>query len=186
MKNLGTVTLVTDRLILRRFELKDAPFMFKNWASDEEVTRFLTWQKHENIGVTEWVINSWIENYTDEKYYQWAIVLKEIDQPIGSISVVRINESIGEYEVGYCMGKPWWGKGIMAEALIEVKRFLFDEVGAKRIKAVHDVNNPNSGRVMVKAGFTYCERLHKAAQNNQGVVDIDVYIIKNGSVASPV
>ena len=186
MKNLGTVTLVTDRLILRRFELKDAPFMFKNWASDEEVTRFLTWQKHENIGVTEWVINSWIENYTDEKYYQWAIVLKEIDQPIGSISVVRINESIGEYEVGYCMGKPWWGKGIMAEALIEVKRFLFDEVGVKTIKAVHDVNNPNSGRVMVKAGFTYCERLHKTAQNNQGVVDIDVYIIKKGSVASPV
>ena len=74
----------------------------------------------------------------------------------------------------------------MAEALIEVKRFLFDEVGAKRIKAVHDVNNPNSGRVMVKAGFAYYERLHKAAQNNQGVVDLNVYIIKKGSVASPV
>ena len=52
MKRCGTQRLETDRLVLRRFERADADAMYRNWASDPEVTKYLTWPAHENIGVT--------------------------------------------------------------------------------------------------------------------------------------
>ena len=85
----GTQTIETPRLILRRAIREDAEPMFRNWASDPEVTKFLTWPAHSSIAVSEMVIGSWLQEYEKENYYQWMIVLKELDEPIGSISVVR-------------------------------------------------------------------------------------------------
>ena len=65
--------------------LEDADAMFKNWANDEEVTKYLTWSPHGTEDVTKEILKQWVDSYKDEKYYQWAIVLKEIDEPIGSI-----------------------------------------------------------------------------------------------------
>lgn len=56
MKHQGTVTLETERLILRRFAVTDAEAMFRNWASSEEVARYLTWEPHENPAVTEAIL----------------------------------------------------------------------------------------------------------------------------------
>ena len=50
------------------------------------------------------VIGSWLQEYEKESYYQWMIVLKELDEPIGSISVVRQNDRVEEAEIGYCIG----------------------------------------------------------------------------------
>jgi len=63
MNHKGTVTLETERLILRRFTIEDASSMFKNWASEDEVTEYLTWPTHTDISVSESVINSWIPLY---------------------------------------------------------------------------------------------------------------------------
>jgi RimJ/RimL family protein N-acetyltransferase len=78
--------------------------MFRNWASDPEVTKFLTWPVHGCIAVSETVIGSWIQEYEQDSYYQWMIVLKELGQPIGSISVVRQSDRVKEAEIGYCIG----------------------------------------------------------------------------------
>ena len=88
MKHCGTQTIETERLILRQFKSEDADAMFKNWANDEEVTKYLTWSPHGTVDVTKEILKQWVDSYKDEKYYQWAIVLKEIDEPIGSISAV--------------------------------------------------------------------------------------------------
>ena len=77
MKHLGTQTLETERLILRRFTPEDAEAMFRNWASDSEVTKYLTWPAHASVDVSRDVLNSWIENYAKPDYYNWTIVLKE-------------------------------------------------------------------------------------------------------------
>ena len=53
MRHTGTITLETPRLILRRFAAGDAAAMYRNWASDPEVTRFLTWPPHESLAVSE-------------------------------------------------------------------------------------------------------------------------------------
>ena len=90
----GTQTIETQRLLLRRAIYADAEPMFRNWASDPEVTKFLTWPTHSSIAVCEMVIGSWLQEYEKENYYQWMIELKEIGQPIGSISVVRQNDRV--------------------------------------------------------------------------------------------
>ena len=171
MDHKGTILLETDRLILRRFVMEDSEAMYHNWASEDEVTKFLTWPTHPDVEVTKDVISSWIANYNKADFYNWAIELKEIGEVIGSIAVVHIKDNIAGAELGYCMGTKWWGSGIMPEAGKEVVRFLFEEVGFNRISAAHDKNNPKSGRVMQKIGMTYEGTLRKAGFCNQGVID---------------
>lgn len=180
MKHLGTQTLETNRLILRKFTLDDAPAMHANWASDPEVTRFLTWPVHASADVSRMVLESWVKAYDDPTYYQWAIELKEIREPIGSISVVGQNEQIDMLHIGYCIGKKWWHRGIMTEALQTVMDFLFDEVGANRIESRHDPRNPHSGEVMKKCGMKYEGTLRSSDWSNQGVCDMCWYaLLKN-------
>ena len=173
----GTQTIETSRLILRRAIREDAEPMFRNWASDPEVTKFLTWPAHSNIAVSEMVIGSWLQEYEKDSYYQWMIVLKELGEPIGSISVVRQNDRVEEAEIGYCIGSRWWHRGIVSEALTAVMRYLFEEVGMNRVAARHDPNNPNSGRVMRKCGMIYEGTARSADRNNQGVCDAAHYAI---------
>ena len=66
--------------------------MYKNWASDPEVTKFLTWPTHPSVEVSRKINASWVASYEKPDYYQWAIVPKELGEPIGSISVVSMIE----------------------------------------------------------------------------------------------
>lgn len=171
----GTQTIETSRLILRRAVREDAEPMFRNWASDPEVTKYLTWPAHSNITVSETVLKSWLQEYEKGSYYQWMIVLKELGEPIGSISVVNQRDDIAEAEIGYCIGKRWWHQGIVSEALTAVMDYLFDEVGMNRIEAKHDVNNPHSGGVMKKCGMRYEGISRQSDRNNQGICDLVTY-----------
>ena len=105
MKHLGTKYLETDRLILRKNVIEDAKMMFENWASDSEVTKYLTWPTHTSVDITKMILNSWIEEYSKDNFYQWGIVLKETNELIGSISVVNINEEANSIEIGYCISR---------------------------------------------------------------------------------
>lgn len=178
MTHKGTVVLQTDRLILRRFTLGDAQNMFDNWASNSNVTKFLTWAAHDSVETTKLIISDWINKYEEADFYQWAIEVKELGEPIGSISVVRINEKVNEVEIGYCIGEKWWNKGYTSEAFKRIIEFLFKEVKAKRICAKHDTDNPNSGRVMLKCGLEHEGILRKAGSNvTNPVCDLAVYSI---------
>lgn len=171
MEHKGTKRIETKRLILRPFCEEDAEPMFRNWASDPEVTKFLTWPVHADLEVSRQVIQSWVEGNAVPQNYQWAIEWKEIHEPIGSISAVKIDDATQSVTIGYCIGKKWWGQGITPEALQAVIAFFFDEVGANCVNSCHDPRNPNSGRVMKKCGMT-CEGVRRAVGiNNQGVCD---------------
>ena len=171
MEHKGTKRLETDRLILRRYTTADAEPMYANWASDPEVSKYLTWPPHSSVEVTKSLVTDWITRYENPDYYNWVIELKEIGEVVGNISVVQVKERAEAVEIGYCMGQAWWGRGIMPEALTEVMRYLFDEVGINRVGACHDSNNPKSGRVMQKAGMKYEGTLRGAGWNNQGIMD---------------
>ncbi len=178
MKNSGTQRIETDRLILRRYVIEDADAMYKNWASDSEVTKFLTWQPHSSIEVSRGIIENWLKEYSDEKYYQWAIVLKDNgNEPIGDISVGQMNEDISMVHIGYCLGRAWWRRGIMSEALKAVMDFMFDSVEVNRVESRHDPMNPNSGKVMQKCGMKYEGTLRSADRNNQGICDACYYAL---------
>ena len=175
MNKTGTQRIETHRLVLRPFTIDDADDMFSNWASDPEVTRFLTWPPHSSADVTRLVLGSWVSRYGDGGYFQWAIEWKETGTVIGSIAVVKLEEAIESAEIGYCLGRKFWGRGIMPEALRAVMDFLFDTVGLNRITAGHDVNNPKSGRVMEKAGMRKEGILRASGINNQGIRDVAVW-----------
>ena len=174
----GTKTIETERLILRPFVMEDADAVFRNWASDDEVTKHLTWPTHGSVEVSRAVLSDWTSHYGEPDFYQWAIVLKENGpEPIGSIAVVDINLKVDGAAMGYCMSRAHWRKGIMAEALRGVIAFLFDEVGFNRIEADHDPNNPASGRVMEKAGMRHEGVMRQAGRSNQGIIDVSRWAI---------
>ena len=175
MNQVGTQTIETERLILRKARPEDAQLMFDNWASDDQVTKFMTWPTYNSVDESKGRIAYLQGEYANEKFYEWFIELKEIGQPIGSIGAVHVREDVQLAHIGYCIGSQWWGQGIMPEALAAVMKFFFEQVGVNRVEACHDVNNPNSGKVMRKCGMTYEGTLRKSGWNNQGVNDRAFY-----------
>lgn len=178
MKHCGTQTLETERLILRRFTVRDADAMYTNWASDPEVTRYLTWPAHAGVETSRAVLADWTAAYAQESCYQWAIVLKDrADEPVGSIGAVDVSDDIAAVQIGYCLGRRWWHQGIMSEALGAVMDFFFDAVGCNRVAGRHDPRNPHSGMVMQKCGMKYEGTQRSADRNNQGICDTSWYAL---------
>lgn len=150
----GTVTLETERLILRRFAPEDAQPMFDNWASDAQVAEYMTWAPHENIGITQALIQEWIAAYDRPENYNWVLVRKSDGMQIGNISVVHQCAETACAALGWCLSRALWGQGYMPEAAEAVLQYLFETVGFRRIEATHNAENPKSGRVMQKIGMT--------------------------------
>ena len=111
MRHLGTQTIETERLILRKARPEDARALFDNWASDERVTEFMTWQPYAKPEEAEWRISYLLSQYANDNFYEWHIELKEIGQPIGSIGAVHVDDNVRLAHIGYCMGCRWWGQG---------------------------------------------------------------------------
>lgn len=183
MRNLGSIELETKRLFLRRFVVEDAKAMFENWASDSENVRYVTWDPHPNPQVTQASIERWLLHYQEENTYKWAICKKEDPkQVIGDISVVSQDPQKEICEVGYILGKNFWGQGIMTEALKAVLHFLLLEVGFKEVKAKYVSLNPASGRVMEKAGMHYLTTLPNAVARKGYIGDQITYTIHSSNL----
>ena len=155
MHRQGTVTLETERLILRRFSVSDADEMYQNWASSEEVAKYLTWAPHANAEETAGLLKLWVADYEKPDCYNWVLELKSEGIVIGNISVMHIYEETKCAALGWCLGTQWWGRGYMPEAGKAVLRYLFETVGMNRVCANHDAENQKSGRVMQKIGMQY-------------------------------
>ena len=177
MKHIGTKRYETERLILRPFTEDDAEKVFYGWASDDEVTKYLTWPTHKNVEASRGYIDYCLHLYDDPSQYQWGIEVKATHELIGNISVVRSSDDLESAELGWVLGRKYWGCGYMPEAASKVLEVLFDEVGMNCVYAEYDVNNPKSGRVMQKIGMKFEGVLRQAGRNNQGIVDCARYSI---------
>ncbi len=166
MNHQGSVFLHTGRLLLRPYRYGDEVQMYRNWASDEEVCRHLTWAPHSSLEMTRQVVADWTASAINDRFYHWGITLEE--ELIGDIAVVNWHEKHREAEIGYCLGKAWWGRGIMPEALTSVIHYLFDTVGFHRVTLSHGADNPASGRVMQKAGLQYEGTQRQAVPRRDG------------------
>jgi len=168
MKHIGTIQLETEHLILRRFTMQDDAAMFAHWANDPEVTRYLMWKPHGVIEETRRILGEWVPSYEKPDHYHWAMEIKETGTLIGSIAAVIVKDEIEMVHIGYCIGKAWWRKGYTSEALTRLVQFFFEDVGVNRVESRHDPRNPNSGKVMKKAGLRYEGTMREADWNNQG------------------
>ena len=178
LKHTGTKTIETQRIILRQFKEEDALDMFNNWASDDEVTRYLTWPTHSDIEVSKTILKMWIDEYSSQENYNWAIEIKGNGSVVGAIGLMNIDNDIENCEIGYCISGDLWNKGIMTEAFSAVINFAFKEVGFERITGRHHVDNVASGQVMEKCGLKYEGTLRKIHKINTGsLVDCKYYSI---------
>ena len=146
--------LETKRLILREWEESDAEELFK-YASDPQVGPIAGWPVHTSVQNSKEVIK-----YILSKPNTFAVVLKETGKPVGSVGLMIGKESnIGlpddEGEIGYWIGVPYWGQGLIPEAVNELIRYAFEDVKLKKLWCGHFDGNHNSQRVQEKCGFKY-------------------------------
>lgn len=177
MNHTGTITLTTERLILRRFTADDVEDVYNNWTSDSEISKYMRWQHHKSIQETEEKISDWLTRYENKNFYQWAITFRDIDEPIGAIGLFVINESDMSGDFGYSIGKKYWNMGAASEALREVLKFAFEVVGFNRIESYHSINNLASGKVMQKAGMKLEGLARQKYKSNIGFEDSYMYSI---------
>ncbi|MBQ8142239.1 MAG: GNAT family N-acetyltransferase [Bacilli bacterium] len=164
----------TDRLLLRKLKKEDAEPMFKNWASDEEVTKYMTWISHENIEVTKKIIGLWSEEENDPRTIRFMITLKDSGEPIGAIDVVKYID--GNPEIGYCLSRKYWNQGLMTEVCKAFTKYLFAK-GFQKIYITAIDENIGSNRVVEKCGFvfTHKERLEHQSSFKHNPVTIHCY-----------
>ncbi|KXT63049.1 GNAT family N-acetyltransferase [Streptococcus sp. DD04] len=176
MKKIGTQSIETKRLLLRPFVESDYQAMYDNWASRPDNLLDVTWDAYESPDMAKQSIACWGENYQNLDFYKWAICLKENPyHVIGDISVVDLDETVNAGEVGYILGKDYWGQGLMTEALKVVLNYLLLEAGFNRVRADFVTANPASGRVMAKAGMSYEGTFRQAVFHKGEVKDFSVY-----------
>ena len=148
--------LKSDRLLLRKFKLDDAQEMFDNWASDIEVTKYVSWSTHQSVETTKAIIQGWVEEYkNNSKTFRYAIALKSSGSLIGAIDVVNFHDNAPE--IGYCLSRKYWNNGYMTEACKTLIKYLFD-IGYKKIIVRAAEKNIASVRVIEKCGFTFIKK----------------------------
>jgi len=155
-------TLQTQRLILRPFTLADAP-QVQRLAGDRAVAATTATIPHPyGDGVAEAWIGRHSENFQKGGNIDFAIELREEHTLVGAIGLMAISPEHSRAEMGYWIGKPWWGGGYATEAAGATLTYAFDTLGLNRVFAVHFHGNPASGRVMRKIGMRHegCLRQH--------------------------
>lgn len=154
--HLGTRELETDRLYLRPVGVQHAAEAFTNWLSDPQVTRFITFPTYTSVAEAEQRFASFAKSYANPDFYFWGIFSKENNALMGTISISIRSDSFLDIGVpGYCLGRKFWDKGYATEAMHEVLRFAFCEIGLKLLQICHVTANSASANVIRKTGFTF-------------------------------
>jgi len=153
------VRIETERLVLRCFELSDIGAMYHNWASDPEVVRFMCYDVCESLDDTRRHVDQWLEYFNGlpdgSSWYLFSIELKSSGELIGTIDFYENDREARAAEIGYQIGRAWWGNGYATEALRALIDYCFESVGLKRLWADHNSKNTASGKVLLKAGMLY-------------------------------
>jgi ribosomal-protein-alanine N-acetyltransferase len=149
-----TPQLETDRLILRKLVMEDAQAMFE-YASEDEVTQYLIWDAHKTIEDSRGFIQHTLGRYERDEAGSWGIVLRETGKLIGTVGFLWCDVKNSRAEIGYVIGRSFWGQGIVPEAVKRLLQFSFAEMNLNRIECCHFLPNEKSGRVMQKVGMSF-------------------------------
>lgn len=144
----------TERLILRLWEEKDAQELY-SYAKDDRVGPIAGWPVHTSMENSRDIIKNVLSN---EGTY--AVVLKETKLPVGSVGLMvgkesNLDLSETEAEIGYWIGVPYWGQGLIPEAVRELMRYAFEELHMEKLWCGYFEGNEKSCRVQEKCGFIY-------------------------------
>ena len=175
----------TPRLMLRRQELSDAEDLFRNVFYDAEVARYMRWTPCADVEEQRSTMRKMFGGNDVDSGYRWSIVLKETGQAIGVVGASVEIEADRRADLGYCLGRAYWGQGLMTEALEAVIHYLLYDAGFNRVEAYHAVQNPASGTVMRKAGMRNEGRARHKFRCNEGFVDAHLYGLAKADLFCP-
>ena len=147
-------TLYTERLSLRAMHPIDAEDMF-DYARRPEVTKYLLWREHEDIGFTRDYLNYIGQRYALGDFYDWAIIDRESRKMIGTCGFTRIDTANNSAEIGYVLNPDFHRRGFGSEAVKRILKFGFEELGINRIEARFMQGNEASLALMLSVGMTF-------------------------------
>jgi RimJ/RimL family protein N-acetyltransferase len=148
----------TERLLLRWQTEDDAEQMFSRYASDPEVTRYLTWGPHQSVDDTLAFLRQRAGERPPGQFFNWLVFPRGGGPLLGSIGC-RVDGHIVQF--GYCYARDAWGHGYATEAARAMVRVWLDEPTIWRVQAFCDPENVASARVLEKAGLTFEGTLRK-------------------------
>ena len=144
LTHVGTQTIETERLILRKFEYTDCDAVFKNWASDEKVQIMYSEPTYRTLEEVNGLLDKYIGNYE-----------REDGECIGQIAYFLVDSKNHFAEIEYCIGADFQCKGYCTEAAKAVIAFGFDKINLHKVQICTKTINTPSKKVIEKCGFTY-------------------------------
>ncbi len=155
LTHIGTHTIETERLILRRFEYSDNETMLKNWIADEKIQSLYSEPVYTTKEEVKELLDEYICSYKKDDYYRWAIIEKDTDECIGQIAYFLVDSKNRFAEIEYCIGADFQCKGYATEATKAVIAYGFDKINLHKVQICTKTINAPSKRVIEKCGFTY-------------------------------
>ena len=168
--------LSTPRLTLRKMTMRDAADIYA-YSRDPEVARHVLWEAHRSIMDTRAYLRFIIRQYHEGTPSSYCMVLRETKRVIGTIGFMSYDQDNSIVEVGYSLAREHWGKGLTTEALSAVIDFAFRELRVHRVEAMHECDNPASGRVMSKCGMRHEGTLRARVFNKGHYSDVELYAV---------
>lgn len=155
LTHVGTETIETERLILRRFEYSDNEAMRKYWISDEKIQSMYSEPVYQTEEEVRKLLDKYIASYEKEDYYRWAVLNRESQECIGQIAYFLVDSKNHFAEIEYCIGSDFQCKGLATEATKAVIAFGFEKMNLHKVQICTKTINIPSKRVIEKCGFTY-------------------------------
>lgn len=155
LTHIGTKTIETERLTLRRFEFTDDDAMLKNWIADEKIQSLYSEPVYTTKEAVSGLLDKYISSYEKDDYYRWAIIEKSSGECIGQIAFFLVDGKNHFAEIEYCIGSEFQCRGYATEATKAIIRFGFEQMNLHKIQICTKTINKPSKRVIEKCGFTY-------------------------------
>lgn len=155
LTHIGTNTIETERLILRRFVYTDDDSMLKNWIADENIQSLYSEPVYTTKEAVRELLDRYIGSYEKDDYYRWAMIEKASGECIGQIAYFLVDSKNHFAEIEYCVGGAFQCRGYATEATKAVMAYGFDQMNLHKVQICTKTINLPSKRVIEKCGFTY-------------------------------
>jgi RimJ/RimL family protein N-acetyltransferase len=139
----------TPRLLLRRPRRRDAQAIFTAYASDPEVTRYLTWRTHASLADTQAFLDASDRGWSTGS--ELTFLAWEGDALVGASGLTQVGGD--RLRTGYLVARPRWRQGIASELVQAMLQVAFEVQGASAVEALVEPGHEASTGVLVKAGF---------------------------------
>lgn len=174
MPFLKPLPIETDRFIVRLVEAADLPALMRV-NGDSEVTRFLPYEAWQTLADAE----AWYERMNNLQLggqtLQFVIVAKQTAVAIGTCLIFRLEEESARAELGYVLGRSYWGSGAMQEVLRALIRCAFRDLWLRRLEAEVDPRNIASHKLLINLGFTQEGLLRQRWFTKGEPTDVNIY-----------